>query len=205
MNALPLLYCTCHLLLLRVVYKKVRAGAGRVAAQTGRYINIGDQRRPQTLHRKLISKFHLTFSPFWENIAITHRGCYPACPVLSDFRGVGGTGLCMWALLKPWPGSGLDITKLCLNTCFVQTLQKNGSIQAGTVSAYTTFHSCTPIHARFRSTGAQSSRPYTARVIVMDNSLVCCFISDRLCGLVVTIPSYRARSPRFDSRHYQIL
>jgi hypothetical protein len=27
---------------------------------------------------------------------------------------------------------------------------------------------------------------------------------DRLCGLVVRVPGYRSRGPRFDSRHYQI-
>jgi hypothetical protein len=29
-------------------------------------------------------------------------------------------------------------------------------------------------------------------------------ISDRLCGLVVRVPGYRSRGPRFDSRRYQI-
>jgi hypothetical protein len=28
--------------------------------------------------------------------------------------------------------------------------------------------------------------------------------ADRLCGLVVRVPDYRSRGPRFDSRHYQI-
>jgi hypothetical protein len=28
--------------------------------------------------------------------------------------------------------------------------------------------------------------------------------TDRLCGLVVRVPSYRSRGPGFDSRHYQI-
>jgi hypothetical protein len=29
-------------------------------------------------------------------------------------------------------------------------------------------------------------------------------MNDRLCGLVVTVPGYRFRSPRFDSQRYQI-
>jgi hypothetical protein len=29
--------------------------------------------------------------------------------------------------------------------------------------------------------------------------------NDRLCGLVVRVPGYRSRGPRFDSQHYQIL
>jgi hypothetical protein len=29
-------------------------------------------------------------------------------------------------------------------------------------------------------------------------------VSDRLCGLVVTVPAYRFRGPGFDSRRYQI-
>jgi hypothetical protein len=27
---------------------------------------------------------------------------------------------------------------------------------------------------------------------------------DRLCGLLVRVPGYRSRGPKFDSRHYQI-
>jgi hypothetical protein len=29
------------------------------------------------------------------------------------------------------------------------------------------------------------------------------FLKDRLCGLVVRVPSYRSRGPGFDSRRYQ--
>jgi hypothetical protein len=29
-------------------------------------------------------------------------------------------------------------------------------------------------------------------------------LQDRLCGLVVRVPGYRSRGPRFDSRRYQI-
>jgi hypothetical protein len=39
------------------------------------------------------------------------------------------------------------------------------------------------------------------------NTVICIgYISDmgRLCGLMVRVPGYRSRDPRFDSRHYQI-
>jgi hypothetical protein len=32
----------------------------------------------------------------------------------------------------------------------------------------------------------------------------CMLVKDRLCGLVVRVPDYRFRGPRFDSRGYQI-
>jgi hypothetical protein len=35
-------------------------------------------------------------------------------------------------------------------------------------------------------------------------SVVVTLLSDRLCGLVVTVPGYRSRKPRLDSRRYQI-
>jgi hypothetical protein len=49
------------------------------------YINMADQRRPHTRHGKLISKFHLTFSLFSENIAITYQGSLPTCFLPSVF------------------------------------------------------------------------------------------------------------------------
>jgi hypothetical protein len=36
------------------------------------------------------------------------------------------------------------------------------------------------------------------------NNRTLCKLSDRLCGLVVRVPSYRIRGPGFDSRRYQI-
>jgi hypothetical protein len=56
------------------------------------YINMADERRPRTRHGKLISKFHLTFSLFSENIAITYKGFQPTCLLPSAFFWGGRRG-----------------------------------------------------------------------------------------------------------------
>jgi hypothetical protein len=41
------------------------------------------------------------------------------------------------------------------------------------------------------------SMPTVNQILISDQN-------DRLCGLVITVPGYRSRCPRFDSRRYQI-
>jgi hypothetical protein len=58
-----------------------------------------------------------------------------------------------------------------------------------------------------KGVGETSSQVQTFKILKQvshDIILLICGLSDRLCGLVVSVPDYRSRSG-FDSRRYQIV
>jgi hypothetical protein len=60
------------------------------------------------------------------------------------------------------------------------------------ICPYMTTNECRPTES-FKPTNYISCLIYKCRIN-----------ADRLCGLVVRVPGYRCRGPRFDSRRYQI-